>query len=420
MEFNVFDYLKRDVTQEMLSHTHLHKLLGDKELDWYLVKNDLFSKDKILHYCIHLNLWSTSRILFYHMKNKQNALYPGAKKFIEYIVYAIHSTAFQALSFYLDYFIVYVLQHQSEILDSCLKYVNRKSRKLSKENKQQRLMMFYNVFIRCLSKHNHNHVIQWDNMAMYVFDCDSNSTKLMDRLCEDGLVDEWLKLEYEDTSRFYSTYPVTISLAKRLITLNINIRNNMLHTLLNTSLSHSECLEVLKAIQEKHGDKLFRSVINTKHVTKAISINDIELSRFILSCCEQCYKEWAIMDIIKDKNITAISNIRQILGNTHLNYVTLDLHRFYKPPTHSLQETDNIRTVVDFINDYKVVINADADAWLMLAIDMNDITMAIQVLEYSIPLHDLHYAFDFALAMRRTNICVHILSKMDAIRMRKK
>ena len=377
--------------------TGYRHVFGDCALDAHIIRNNFYPSSNILHFCIHRNLASTAKVLF-HIHREQygvniSSLYPGDTAFVCHILHGIKRGSFKALASYIDYFIDNMDRMQIKILDKVFNVVNKLYDKDNYASAINKLQIFYDIFIRCMHKHNKS--IEWKEVSFYYLACNmvnSDKSNILNKLIVEDMVDDLILLEYDErlTTRVQSNISIShinIEIMKVLLRHDAPVSKHMLISVVQTCPDCEELVDVLMKVEEKHGTSQDSSPLSYWGYWCPLSIvlkhNNIAMFKFLLDKYPNMILR-NIDSVLQSKNMNALRHIDNSFPKQSFEQVCIMLKEVYPLGSLGSECIDTTVELLTFLRAHKVQVTADADEWLRLSIDINDQNMAYEILQHKI------------------------------------
>lgn len=394
-------------------------LLGDIYLDKLMMKHSWFPSHNMLIYCMKNNMVSTLKIL---IQTKPNIDIPKYY-FLKTIGYAILNENFNALHVFLRCFIEKMCLYQSEIWDVCDNIRNNKFVTKYTPKRIQRdwildygypfykdnLQVFYEMMISVMCEHGKIDDIMWKRLDISVLSPrKAINNGVFKRLLKHEILDKFIIDKVESKSIF--NY-VPDELMKSLLRLRLPLSEHLLYTYISILNVREIKIETLQHMNEMGLLKSFICYPNLLMYLFEHASNEIFMFLGNFAC------DYGFSQVIKQ---IIVSRDMELWKYVHTKYptmlfddITIELSDVYTIPNSTDNKpSENAKFVVDFLNIHKVIVDADADDWLMLAIDADDKDTAMKLLRYPISATDLLRPLEYSQTLGRKFIEDIIISKI--------
>lgn len=413
---DIVNQLPIPLQRNVLARITLVDLLGDMYLDNYMIKHRWFCPREVICYCMEKNLIQTLKVFLNH---KHHDFDISEYHFMKCIGHAIMNEHFEALYIFLNIFTDKVFSYQSEIWNTCDKikkneYVMRCKPKNTQKDWlkvtffEAKLQVFYEMMIRFMHQHDRLNEVMWDRLDISVLS-PREDTKIgvFQRLLKARMLDTYL-LSNQLVEKFYF---VPIELIDTLLRLNLSIANKMIDQYIyNVNIENLD-LNTLKRLQDLGFMEEF--VCHPLLLKNLFDKASVEVFTFLGNYASNYGFSLIIDEIILSRNMDLWRYVHTKFPKYLFDDVTVDLHDVYTIPTDTdCIPSENAPFIIEFFNIHKIIVNADIDQWLMLAIDADDSVMAAQLLTYPISKDDLVRPFKYTQRLGRTCIEQMIMSKI--------
>lgn len=406
---SLIENLPIPIQRHIIANFCLDGILGkDLYLDKYIIKHKWFYPRQVLLLCMERNFVTTLKIL---VKNHKPEDFKMLEKYIlKTIGYAICREYFDALYTFMNFFIVEMCLYQSEIWELCEKIKRNTFVKRFKDNNDSvegKLQVFYEMFIRLMFEHNKLQEFMWDKMDIYVL-CPRVRTnnRVFERLLNSKLLDHYIQTTL-NTDKYI--YYVPNELIDTMLRVNIPISKNILYQYLSIENIRSVDISLLQRLQGLGYMSEF--ICSPSLLDFAFHNLSIELFKILGDYgCNYGYS--LIIDkLVKSGNMELWKFIDKKYPKYVFDGFMMDLHEVYSPSKDGIP-FEHAKYMLEFFNVHKIIVNADVDEFLMLAIDADDKDKVEKLLKYPISQDDIIKTYKYSVMLNRQEMSNIIYSKM--------
>ena len=406
---SLMENLPIPIQRHIIANFCLDGILGvDIYLDKYIIKHKWFYPRQVLLLCMERNFVTTLKIL---VKNHKPEEFKMLEKYIlKTIGYAICREYFDALYTFMNFFIVEMCIHQSEIWELCEKIKRNTFVKRFKQkdtNHAAKLQVFYEMFIRLMFQHDKLQNFMWEKIDISVL-CPRVKTnnRVFERLLNSKLLDQYIQTTL-NTSKYIHHVPN--ELIDTMLRINIPISKYIVNMYLNIENIKSVDIRLLQRLQEV--GYMFDFICSPSLLDFSFNNLSIELFMFLGHYgCDYGYS--LIIDkLVKSGNMELWKFIDKKYPKHVFDGFMMDLNEVYSPSNDGIP-FQHAKYMLEFFNVHKIVVNADVDEFLMLAIDANDKDKVDKLLKYPISQEDIVGTLKYSVMLDRKEISDIIYSKI--------